>query len=920
MVDSLQTVHHLRLTIHHSLMQILSLALEDTKSYKQASITFTEGVNAIVGHNGAGKSTILEAIGFALFDMIGYTASDFVREDAKLATITVGLVSSVDDRVYHVIRRCGRRTDYQIFDPDLQQKICEGKADVLTFLRQHMGVDPGADLSGLFRDAVGVPQGTFTAAFLQTASQRKNIFDPLLQVEEYRTAAEKLNEPRRLLKDRQTQIDIQISAVEARLERLPLLESESATRSQELLRNQQEAGEVERQLAEATTQLTALEKIRQQVTEAEKRYTQSQQRLATLETQIATAQKALTQAEQARQIVASNQSGHDQYLAAQAEQRTLEEQTRQRQQLLNQRATADKSLALAENAIQNLQSQLDEVARAETTVAALQADVETQTALEQQLASYQQQRARLVDIQQAQQRQTQELKRLQQRHEQMQAQLARASHLHKEQADVEQQNATLHQEIEERRPRLAQYKVEADALKSQSEALGNAATARCPVCEQPLSEIHRSQLLERNQQRISELRTTYSSEQTTIKNGEATLKQLRESLQKASAELLRLPRADEAAELANQIEQTDAESQRLLEQSRLLEQVPAEIGKLEAALTTLNNPRQRSQIAADRAEQRTTIATKLQQAIATRKDVEQQLAALQAKLAAFSELDKAIETVTKSLQSCSNAYQQVLSNRKLAETVEEQKVSLSNLQTLLEAAQGDVATNEAEKRALAATFDPTHFQQLQQHGQQLRAQSASLQTRQTMLQDAQNRAAQEIEQLRHQQEQVIALQQQRQTLADQEQVLETMRGALRQAGPHITRAIITQISNGANQTFGDLMQDFSRNLQWNEDYGITLEVDGRQRQFSQLSGGEQMSAALAVRLALLREMSNIDVAFFDEPTTNLDDARRESLARQIMDIRGFRQLFVISHDDTFEQATQNVIRVKQVDGRSEVQN
>ena len=75
-----------------------------------------------------------------------------------------------------------------------------------------------------------------------------------------------------------------------------------------------------------------------------------------------------------------------------------------------------------------------------------------------------------------------------------------------------------------------------------------------------------------------------------------------------------------------------------------------------------------------------------------------------------------------------------------------------------------------------------------------------------------------------------------------------------------------------------------------------------------------------MRIALLREMSNIDVAFFDEPTTNLDDARRESLARQILDVRGFRQLFVISHDDTFEQATQNVIRIKRVDGLSEIQN
>lgn len=79
-----------------------------------------------------------------------------------------------------------------------------------------------------------------------------------------------------------------------------------------------------------------------------------------------------------------------------------------------------------------------------------------------------------------------------------------------------------------------------------------------------------------------------------------------------------------------------------------------------------------------------------------------------------------------------------------------------------------------------------------------------------------------------------------------------------------------------------------------------------------------MTAALGVRLALLREISNIDVAFFDEPTTNLDETRRSSLARQILDVKGFRQLFVISHDDTFEQATQNLIRIERVNGTSTI--
>lgn len=70
-----------------------------------------------------------------------------------------------------------------------------------------------------------------------------------------------------------------------------------------------------------------------------------------------------------------------------------------------------------------------------------------------------------------------------------------------------------------------------------------------------------------------------------------------------------------------------------------------------------------------------------------------------------------------------------------------------------------------------------------------------------------------------------------------------------------------------------------------------------------------MCAALAVRLALLKVLAAIDVAFFDEPTTNMDQPRRLQLAEALANLKTFRQLFVISHDDTFENVTENVIRI-----------
>lgn len=50
-------------------------------------------------------------------------------------------------------------------------------------------------------------------------------------------------------------------------------------------------------------------------------------------------------------------------------------------------------------------------------------------------------------------------------------------------------------------------------------------------------------------------------------------------------------------------------------------------------------------------------------------------------------------------------------------------------------------------------------------------------------------------------------------------------------------------------------------------------------------------------------LHKVDIAFFDEPTADLDDHRRDNLAEQILNVKGFSQLFVISHDDSFEQDT-----------------
>jgi exonuclease SbcC len=155
-------------------------------------------------------------------------------------------------------------------------------------------------------------------------------------------------------------------------------------------------------------------------------------------------------------------------------------------------------------------------------------------------------------------------------------------------------------------------------------------------------------------------------------------------------------------------------------------------------------------------------------------------------------------------------------------------------------------------------------------------------------------------------------------LASLLEATEFIRSTLRDAAPLVAKNYVRHVSMEANQMFREIGGKAEQNLRWNDDYGITVEEGGHERPFVSLSGGEQMAAALSVRLALLKQLSEIRIAFFDEPTTNMDAERRENLAIQISQIKHFDQLFVISHDDTFEGYVDNVVHVERANNEQNI--
>src|SRR3989344_3611690 len=64
-------------------MMIRKIKLQNWKSHAETEINFSDGINVIVGAMGAGKSSVLQAISFALFG----TFSELKRKELKISDI-----------------------------------------------------------------------------------------------------------------------------------------------------------------------------------------------------------------------------------------------------------------------------------------------------------------------------------------------------------------------------------------------------------------------------------------------------------------------------------------------------------------------------------------------------------------------------------------------------------------------------------------------------------------------------------------------------------------------------------------------------------------------------------------------------------------------------------------------------------------
>jgi exonuclease SbcC len=903
---------------------ITHLKLQNFKSYVEAHIDFQPGTNAIIGANGAGKSTLLEAIGFVLFDHreSGMNLAGLLREGSTAGMAMVRLTSSYDERDYEVERKFTNKTttSYRIYDVELGwQVLAEGQDDVLAWLREHLCADPLASLDVLFENTVGVPQGTFTAPFLQPAGARKAIFDPLLQVDAYQKSIDSLRHTIRHLETQGGAIQQEIVRLSERLTDLPRLQGEGDLLFEDLTAIARQAETTGHELARLEQEQATMDEAERLVRDLAARLEQARTEQNAHQRLLANARRELAEAEAAQAEATLARPRYEAYLEVDARLKDLDGQRSRRDRLGQEQNRLQQEDARLATRMDQLTHDLEAMAQAANSLQALAPLVEQQAVLEAEVRAAEEAVREAEEAERRASATSEELARAQAEVEHLRGALVEAAELDRSLAQAEERLSILTERDREAQQRQAAVHAEMQRLRQQAATLAEASTARCPVCEAELTPRHRTELLERNTRLLQKQEAEDQALQTRIAGLVRESQALNYEIQRSRQRLRQLPTAENLRLAEDAVQYRHAVHQQASESLGTFRGATERLQTRQRLLTRLGDPRREAQRHEDQLLRRPATEQELAQQQSRCAELQQSIARLDDALAPFARLDEALREAHALRDLHQSAHDSFLAHSRIAQEWAPRSERVQQLTQEGEALAGQMANLSLQHHQAMAGYNKERHALVRQQVAAFRGRLAGLDAQRQAKQDRLSTVRQEVLQLEEMQGDLLRQQAALQETNALRALVENIRETLRQAGPLVTQQRVRQVSREASNLYGDIMGQHAARLQWSEDYELSLEVKGLKRTFRQLSGGEQMSAALALRLALLRQISQIDVAFLDEPTAHLDPERRESLAEKITQVQGFSQLFVISHDDTFERAAQSYIRIVKDENGSRVE-
>ena len=913
-------------------MIFTKLKLINFKSHENTTINFDKGISVIVGENGAGKSTILEAISFALFKQ--YTAKkidDLVRNNAE--SMTVELEFSSNNREYRIVRDKKSMLKSSIYKKTSKEggfvHICTGDKEVANEIRQILDID-----SDLFLNAIYIRQGEIADLVDKKPAEKKELGAKLLGIDSLEKAWKNLL-------PFITVYENQLAELKGKLYNSDDLKEEYNKKKDELETLKNRGHELEEQIEDVTTSLKDISESKRNM-EREKEIYDTQ--VNNLENE----QKTLSKLESDKKVVQDN---------------------------LDKIHDAEEKITRLEKYVSKLDVYLD-FEKSVTSIQRLKSD---ELEVNKKLDSIAAQKAIVADKKEEYNKflaSDEEINKLNNQKINLEKQLATSAKLEKDKKELLSQIEHERNDIEDffsrSKDKLGDYGVSQDVLAEVDdfnhienvtnefieEVAGNInklsedivskkedlveykqniksaqkplaeldeVDNKCPVCQSDISFAQKTELIEgyksiidENEKLIAQSeeevvlfvknRESFEEKQSKLQDLSKSIVEYKQKFTHLEEELVKLNEIDESLESKEYISDKLGELILVIAKQRddkesYKESYDAYVqakGALDVLGSETESQYKLNQIKNEIDNHVTNIKLAINQDphlsgdISTN-ELQDRINDLKQKNEEFNQLKGFIQN-KKSLMSQHDSIKEDIG------------VSRNQL---------DIIQNKID----ASLYDKEKYEQIIYRFELYERRQNTFNNELSVIK---GRARESIAYIKDLNEKIVTADMFKEEYDNLESYIFMLKNIRELYGKNGVQKDLRNISRPLIQKYTkEFFNEFNFNysdLTLDEDYGVTVYGPEGESSMTMVSGGEKIAIALALRLGITQAIAkgDLDTILLDEPTIHLDSSRRHELINLLKEMSLLPQMIIVTHESQLENAADNIIKVEKENGISKV--
>lgn len=929
-------------------MRINRVHLENYRIHESLDIEFSKGINLLLGDNGKGKSSILEAIGYALFDSDLRTNNqrEAIKYGKKSAKIEIEFVG-IDDEEYRVVRKIPGTT--QLFKGD---EMIEGKNEKI---RELCGIK--GDMKGIYDNVIVAKQNEFISAFKEKATEREKIFNKVFNTDIYAKIYEGYS--REVASKYERELDMATNSFQNISEMIiDSKELEEKIEFQcENLKVQKEYEEVLEtrysELKDNLRDMRALE-INIEKLSGEKRV--AEQSIANRESEEKEITALIDESIQALKVAQENQKSFEEYqdLAAQLEKikkekRELEAERDRYYNFERKKSSVENELSqligeigvqknIGENHKKNLSEKSEnlkelnlEKERKEREISLyrdkidkikpiFEYSLDIEEKLEKALQTLEGQRLKIQEKESEIKKYSAEVESLER--EDFKSKLLKLEDLEKEVKELEGRNRILESQAQENREAFSMLKSAiCPYLKESCENLKGRDVGE--FFNEKLERIEKER--ESNRQKIEKLHGELEIKDK-IQNGLYRYEELKKEIAQRKNELEKESLKLENWEMKYQLKENEYSQYREknnfsksdeLQNLKLSYEISLnnldlnrdmqEIKKLEGEVVNLRNEIEKSISKIEELNlKREELGNSLQ-------EIEKFLEENREVIENFKKVSALLDNREQELKLLEPAKEIYIENYKKSMEREKHSLNLKKVEEILKLERENLQALEKNLQEELERLSRYDKELLQKREEELneelkisREKIGNINSDTTYLKEKLQEALKKEERLKEEKARI-------ERLKLKIQLTKSFREKIKNMGKEVSKNMLKEIEILATENFRKITGRGEKIIWSNEDkdrYSIYLFGDRGELKFEQLSGGEQVAVAISIRGAMSEIFTDSKFSIFDEPTNNLDSERRRSLADSIGEIlKNLEQSIIVTHDDTFREMAQRVIEL-----------